>query len=54
MSLDKKTKQKILRDLVVSLFICAAGHPDVPFILSDRKKAVAGSQTKSSTAIIHR
>ena len=55
MPLDKKTKQKIIRDLVVSLFIYAL--PVVLMFLSfylTGKKPWLDPTQKSSTTIIHR
>jgi hypothetical protein len=55
MPLDKKTKQKIFRDLVVSLLIYAL--PVVLMFLSfyvTGKKPWLNQTQKSATAIIHR
>ena len=54
MALDKKTKQKIFRDLVVSLFIYAL--PMILMFLSFHltgKKPWLDQAPKSSTTIVH-
>ncbi len=54
MSLDKATRQKIIRDIFISLFIYAlAGRADVPYFSINGKKPWLNPQKKFNS-IIHR